>query len=202
MQWTVAISEEIKSLYKNQMLELVKPLVGQKIVGCKWVYEKNGRIPKMKDARYKARLVAKGFTQREGIDYNKIFSPVVKHTSIRALLAMVALYDLELKQLDVKKAFLYDIHEGFVIQDKEDHVCLLKKSNLQGSGIKLFNTFMTERGHTKSAYDSCVSHQRLVDGSHIYLMLYVDDMFNIAAKMMSDIKGLKEHLKREFEIKD
>ncbi|KAK3009128.1 hypothetical protein RJ639_013703 [Escallonia herrerae] len=78
------------------------------------------------DARYKERLVAKGFTQREGIDYIEIFSSVLKHTSIRVLLTMVALYDLELEQLDVKTAFLHDEleeqicmcqPEGFVIQD-------------------------------------------------------------------------------------
>ena len=54
---------------------------------------------------YKARLVAKGYAQREGIDYNEIFSPVVKHSSIHILLALVAQYELDLDQLDVKTAF-------------------------------------------------------------------------------------------------
>ncbi|KAK3039449.1 hypothetical protein RJ639_029248 [Escallonia herrerae] len=61
VQWRVAISEEMESLYENQTWELVKLSMGQKIVDCKWVYKKEG-IPKMEDARYKARLVAKGFT--------------------------------------------------------------------------------------------------------------------------------------------
>ena len=61
----------------------------------------------------------------------------MKHSSIRVLLALVAMHDLELEQLDVKTAFLYgelqeDIYmqqpEGFVVEGKEDHVCLLKKS--------------------------------------------------------------------------
>ncbi|KAK3031474.1 hypothetical protein RJ639_035509 [Escallonia herrerae] len=109
----------------------------EKIVSGKWVYNKKEGIPRIENARYKARLVANGFTQREGIDYNEIFSPVVKRTSIRVLLTMVALYDLELEQLDVKTAFIQGEleeqifmrqPEGFVIQDKEAHVYLLKKS--------------------------------------------------------------------------
>ena len=82
-------------------------------------------------------LVAKGYAQKEGIDYNEIFSLVVKHTSIRMLLVMVTQFDLELEQLDVKTSFLHGeleeriymkqlewyIHEG-----QENMVCLLKKS--------------------------------------------------------------------------
>ncbi|KAK3010846.1 hypothetical protein RJ639_011525 [Escallonia herrerae] len=60
---------------------------------------------------------------------------------------------------------------------------------------------MSERDYTNSAYDSCVYHQRLADGSHIYLLLYVDDML-IAAKSMSDVNSLKEQLKMEFKMKD
>jgi len=59
----------------------------------------------MNSEQYKAMLVAKGYSQKEGIDYNEILSPVVKHTSIRLLLTIRAQDDLELEQLDMKIAF-------------------------------------------------------------------------------------------------
>ena len=58
--------------------------------------------------RYRARLVVKRYAKKEGIDFNKIFSPVVRLTTIRIVLAMCAIFDLHLEQLDVKTAFLYE----------------------------------------------------------------------------------------------
>ena len=94
-------------------------------------------IPDAESVRYKARLVAKGYSQTEGVDFNEVFSLVVKHTSIRVLLGMVAWFDIELEQLDVKTTFLHGEleeqifmpqPERFIIEGKEDHVCRLKKS--------------------------------------------------------------------------
>ena len=67
--------------------------------------------------RYKARLVVKGFAQKKGIDFDEIFSPVVKMTSIRTILSIVAIKDLHLEQLDVKTTFLYgDLEEEIYMQ--------------------------------------------------------------------------------------
>ena len=60
----------------------------------------------MDNEKYKTRLVAKGYAQKEDIDYNEIFSPVIKHTSIQLLLVIVVQFDLKLKQMDV--AFPHD----------------------------------------------------------------------------------------------
>ena len=214
-KWATAMVEELESLHKNQTWDLVSLPKEKKAIGCKWVFKKKEGIPGVEDARYKARLVAKGYNQKEGIDYTEVFSPVVKHTSIRVLLALVAKFDFELEQLDVKTAFLHgDLDEtiymaqpeGYYVEGKEDHVCRLKKSlyGLKQSPrqwYKRFDSFMIGSGYHRSSYDSCVYFRKGSDGSFVYLLLYVDDML-IAAKNMSDVLILKKRLSEEFEMKD
>ena len=61
---------------------------------------------------FKARLVAKGYSQHEDIDYQDTFSLVAMLKSIRILLAVVAYFDYEIWQMDVKTAFLNGINIG------------------------------------------------------------------------------------------
>jgi len=79
----------------------------------------------------------KGFGQRKGVDFDEIFSPLVKMTLIRVILGLAASLNLEVEQMDVKTTFLHgDLEEGiymeqpegFLVKDKEDYVCRLKKS--------------------------------------------------------------------------
>ncbi|KAJ4705025.1 Retrovirus-related Pol polyprotein from transposon TNT 1-94 [Melia azedarach] len=119
-QWLAVMGDEMESLHKNQTWELTKRPRDRKIVTCKWVYkEKEGEIS-VEGIKYKARVVARGFTQKEGVHYNEIFSPVVKHTSIRVLLAIVAHQNLELEQLDVKTAFLHGELEEEIYMTQPD----------------------------------------------------------------------------------
>ena len=123
------MKDEMDSLLGNQTWELTKLPKGKKALYNKWVY----RIKNEHDGskRYKVRLVVKGFQQKEGIDYTGIFSPVVKMSTIRLVLGMVAAKNLHLKQLDVKTAFLHgdleeDLYmiqpEGFIVQGQENLV--------------------------------------------------------------------------------
>ncbi|KAG8497171.1 hypothetical protein CXB51_008411 [Gossypium anomalum] len=89
----------MESLHKNRTWDLVKLPKGKKVVRCKWVFKKKEETPGIEEPRYKARLVAKGYSQISGADFTDMFSPVVKHSSIRALLSIVAMHDLELEQL-------------------------------------------------------------------------------------------------------
>ena len=77
---------------------------GVKAIWCKWVFNtKKDSLANIK--RYKTILVAKGFTQKEGINYNEAFSPLSKKDSLRIIVTLVAYFDLELQQMDVKTAF-------------------------------------------------------------------------------------------------
>ena len=56
--------------------------------------------------KFKVRLVAKGFKQKADLDFFDTFSPVTRITSIRLLIAIAAIFDLKIHQIDVKIAFL------------------------------------------------------------------------------------------------
>jgi hypothetical protein len=135
-KWLEAMEDKIKSMSTNKVWDLEPIPKRAKTVGCKWVYrtkhDSQGNIE-----RIKAQLVAKGFTQREGIDYNETFSPVSCKDSFRIIMTLVAHYNLELHQMDVKMAFLNgDLEEnvymaqpkGFVVEGKDRMGCRLKKS--------------------------------------------------------------------------
>ena len=77
----------------------------------KWVFQYKF-VSDSDNPKYKAQLVAKGFKQERGVDYDEIFLPIVKMTTLRLLLGIMVTEDLELEQLDVKTTFLHiDLEE-------------------------------------------------------------------------------------------
>ncbi|GJY62567.1 retrotransposon protein, putative, ty1-copia subclass [Tanacetum coccineum] len=138
--------------------------------------------------------------------------PVVRHTSIRVILALTACKDYELEQLDVKTAFLHGNLEEVIYMkqppgyEQGNKVCLLKKSlyGLKQSPrqwYRRFDEYMLSNGFKRSSYDSCVYYRSYAPGEYIYLLLYVDDML-IACKSKAEIGSTKSLLKKEFDMKE
>ncbi|MCO5604509.1 hypothetical protein L7F22_058676 [Adiantum nelumboides] len=98
------------SMLLDQTWDLVDLPKGKRALQNKWVYKLKEEEGDKK--KYNSRLVVKGFFEKKGVDFNEIFSLVVKMDSIRAILSIVAIQDLHLEQMDVKTAFLHgDLEE-------------------------------------------------------------------------------------------
>lgn len=69
------------------------------LVECKWVFKQ--KVNSENRVRYRARLVVKGFTQKFGIDFHETFSPVVRHSTLRMLVALSVNLELEITHLDL-----------------------------------------------------------------------------------------------------
>lgn len=95
-KWRVAMEEEMEGLHKNKTWELVSLPKGRKAIGNKWVFKLKRDLNDNLE-RYKARLVAKGYAQKSGIDFDEFFSLVVRLSTIRVVLALVASLDLDLE---------------------------------------------------------------------------------------------------------
>ena len=212
-KWIKAMEEEMASMSANQVWTLVDLPKGRKTIGNKWIL----KVKRKADGsieRYKARLVAKGYTQQEGIDYEETFSPVVRFTSIRLVLAIVTNLDLELHQMDVKTAFLngelneeiyMDQPVGFIEQGSEHKVCRLLKSiyGLKQSSRQWYIRFhnaIISYGFTMIYEDHCVYTKRS-GNKFVILTLYVDDIL-IAGKDISYVNQIKNWLSSNFEMKD
>ena len=209
---------EYSSLVENETWELVPPPTDKNIVGSRWVL----RIKRGEDGamgRFKARLVAQSYSQIKGTDYDKVFSPVARHTSLRSLLALANAHDLEIHQMDVKTAFLNGTldceifmsqPEGFVDPKKPDYVCKLKKSIY---GLKqsarcwnvTLDEYLRSNGYRKSNADDClyVKSIKKADGhiSFVILGVYVDDIIPVSNDI-SMLNAEKTSLCQRFKMVD
>ena len=204
-RWRLSMSDEYNAIVRNRTFDLVPRSLATNIVGCRWLhrikYNPDGTVKCLK-----SRLVAKCFHQRPRIDYHDTFSPVIKHASIRLVLALAIAHNWPLKQLDVNNAFLqgdlteevYMTHPpGFVDKDKPDHVCRLRKAiyGLKQAPRAWYNAIreaLIGVGFVNSLADASLfvfSSDNLL----VYVLIYVDDIIvtgNNFSKITSFIKYL------------
>lgn len=215
--WIPAINSEMDSLYRNKTWSLVPREKGTNILSTKWVFRRKEDMADdgTERTKFKARLVCRGFEQIKGLDYDETFAPVVKFTTLRMLLGIVAIENLELHQMDVKTAFLngdlkeeifMEQPEGFLDSKNPEYICMLKKAlyGLKQAPRQWFQKIDSylddDLGFDSCDYDPCLYVFRR-DKSVILIALYVDDLL-IASNNLETLLRLKQELCRRFEMKD
>ena len=203
--WREAICKELNGLmgrgtwhyvYLDELPE------GTNIMGCHMVFT----VKRLSDGaieKFKCRLVANGNTQKEGVDFDRIFSTVVKITTIRVVLAISAARDYNLTSIDVQQAFLHGkLEEDLYMQmppglpsrspDGRRIVVKLDRSiyGLKQAGRvwwQLFTGFLLEWGFKQSSIDVCFYTYTSPTGSILWLLVWVDDTI-----IVDDDEGLRE----------
>nr|CAN83069.1 hypothetical protein VITISV_008960 [Vitis vinifera] len=212
-KWIDAIKDEMKLMKDKGVWDLVELSKGVKSIGCKWIF-KTKRDLKGNIVRYKARLVAKGFTQKEGIDYKETFSPVSSKDSFRIIMTLIAHYDLELHQMDVKTAFLngnidetiYMVQpKNFESNDSKQLVCRLKRSiyglkQASRQWYRKFDKVITSFGFKENVVDQCI-YLKFSGSKFIILVLYVDDIL-LASSDVGLLHETNRFLSSKFDMKD
>src|ERR1700744_5961587 len=205
-EWCAACREELESLRKCKVYELVDPPKGRKVIKNRWVFDIKS------DGRRKARLVAKGFSQVEGVDYDEIFSPVVRFETVWMMLALAALRDWHISGLDVKTAFLYgeldeelymEQPEGFKIPGQQNKVMLLKRAiyGLKQAALawwRVLDKSMSTLSCTRLQSDTGLFVNK---DKTVIIIVYVDNVLFLG-KNKNDIDSLKNCFMKIWECSD
>src|SRR6201996_3091849 len=205
-EWKQACREELESLRRRKVFELVDPPAGRRVIKNRWVFDLKS------DGRKKARLVAKGFSQVEGVDYDDIFSPVVRFETVRMMIALAALKNWHITGLDVKTAFLYgeldeelymEQPEGFKLNGQEHKVMRLKRAiyGLKQAALawwKALDKSMAALGLTRLLSDSGLFVNR---DKTIVAIVYVDDVLFLGADKPKLLR-VKEQFMKAWECRD
>jgi len=187
-EWCAAMASEFNALMQQATWDLVPKNTVSNLIGCKWVFRVKRR-PDGSIDRYKARLVAKGFHQRPGLDYDQIFSPVIKPSTARLVLTLAIQKRWHIHQLDVNNAFLHGkLSEtvymqqppGFHHPNYPNHVCRLKKylygpKQAPRAWFNTLHSFLLSYGFVNFKSDPSLFIY-LKGDVKLYTLVYVDDI--------------------------
>ena len=221
-EWIKSIKSEYESLLKNETWEETTLPRGRKPIRTKWVF-KIKENPDGSTARYKSRLVAKGMTQKQGIDYQETFAPVIRTETLRLILAIACVTGSEIIQMDVRTAYLNaeldeeiytEIPEGYDRFVKPNSVAGHNKGNGGLRALRLkkslyglkqaarmwnkrFMRAMKTYGLEQSKVDPCMFYTASSE-KLIIVSIYVDDVI-IVARDGNDARRVRDMLLKEFE---
>ena len=213
-KWREACEIEYETLMGYKTWTLVERPPNVNVVGSRWTFRiKRDNLGNTD--RFKARFVAQGFSQVPGLDFNETYSPTIRLTSIRFILALACKYDLELRHIDVKGAYLngrldeeifMKQPEGFVEEGKEHMVCKLHKGvyGLKQSGRVWHETLKRELeriGLKAGTADASVFFRFGEEGSAEIAGWYVDDGL-LATTSIESMDRLINQIGGGFDIKN
>uniref|UniRef100_A0A1Y1LS02 Endonuclease n=1 Tax=Photinus pyralis TaxID=7054 RepID=A0A1Y1LS02_PHOPY len=217
-EWLNAIRDELQSMEENEVWDIVdRPITkdGKKIhtIDSRWVFKrKAGENGKMV---FKARLVIRGFKDVNEYELKETYAPVSRLPVIRAVLAVINKYDLDVFQMDVKTAFLNGVLEESIFMEipegldfdanfRRNKVCKLKRA-LYGLRVspkrwnKRLSVELIELGLEKDINEPCLFTWRK-NGQVLIVMVYVDDMI-LAGNNAERMNKVKTKLCSVFQMK-
>lgn len=210
--WIEAMNREYDSIMLNNVWELVDPPADFNIVETRWVYRK--KVATDSTTIFKARLVAQGFTQIPGVDFDEVFSPVIRHSTLRTLLALAVQKRLSTRHLDVTSAFLHgDLDRkiflkqptGFTAPGNDRQVCQLRKAiyGLRQGGKVWYDRLreiLLSMNMTQSTTDPCLYF--CVNGETVFIVgVFVDDL-PIFYSNPKDLELFIQQLQTKIKIRD
>jgi transposase InsO family protein len=211
-QFLKAIKKEYDSLDQNRVFAEVPSIPnGLTALGTKMVLKIKETQDKDMEQVFKARLCGKGFKQVYGIDY---YAPVAAFDALRGLLAILCMLDYEIDTTDVVTAFLLPIlkeevyikiPDGYIVKDQLTKFLRLRKTlyGLKQSPYmwnKEISDYLISIGFTQFITDRCI-FVGTVQGSKIYILLYVDDAI-IGAPNRTIMQHVKALIHAKFPITD
>lgn len=206
------MDEEIYNLTAMGTYDVASLPTGRSPIPCKWVFKRklnaDGSIE-----RYRARLVLKGFLQRFGVDYNAVFAPVVRASTVRLFFSLVASLDLDCHAIDIKNAFVqsdlpeevymcqppgYDDGTGSVLRVHKSLYGLKQAPRLWNRHL---TEFLQELGFVQCACDGAVLLLRSPEHDLVIVLLYVDDI-QIASSSQTSVQYVKKCLLGRYPGRD
>jgi hypothetical protein len=210
--WKQAAIEEINAHLQNGTWSIVKLPPGKKAIGSGWVWRVKFRADGSIE-HYKGRFVAKGYSQRPGFDYNEVFAPTVRNTTIRTVIALAAIEDLHLQTVDISNAFLKgELEEEIYMEQPEgfrefgpEYVCKLQKSiyglkQASRQWNKKLHATLVSMGFIRLESDRSV-YIYTKNGVRIIVPIFVDDI-TLASKSQKALDDTVEELSKHFPLRD
>ena len=205
--WQQAIDEEVASILQYGVWSECELPAGKQALPTHFVFEVK------RDGRYKARLVAGGHRQQHGLDFEETYAPVCSYRTMRMLLAVAAHEDLELRQFDIRTAFLNgELEEEVYVRPPRGAEYLAPRGRslrlwralygLRQAGRawnKRLEAALRSRSFVQSAADPSLWIQH-GSGGAVFSLFYVDDGL-VAARTAAEADALVEMVASMFAIR-